>query len=35
MLIREAIVLDEIDHIDPPHAASSTIFISLNNTQLK
>lgn len=35
ILIRKATALDEINYIDPPPIASSTIFVSLDNTQLE
>lgn len=35
MLIREATALDEIDHIDPPPIASSTVFVGLDDAQLE
>ena len=35
ILIREFNALNELNYVDPPEKASSTVFISLDNTQLE
>ena len=35
MVIKEANALDELDHVDPPSIASSTVFVGLDDAQLE
>jgi hypothetical protein len=35
MLVQEANALEDLDHIDPPPIASSTVFVGLGDTQLE
>jgi uncharacterized protein YoxC len=35
MLLQELESLDELDHVDPPPIASSTVFVALDDAQLE